>query len=69
MYLRTVLTGKYLYIIHIMRLSTDAYFQTVKHKLLQASEYTMTNAGDQLINAYRYQLKHLSAFDLLLHYE
>ena len=69
MYLRTVLTGKYLDIIHTMRLSADASFQTVKQKLLQASEYTMTNAGDQLMNADRYQLKHLSALDLLLHFE
>ena len=43
MYLRTVLTGKYLDIIHTMRLSADASFQTVKQKLLQASDYTMTN--------------------------
>ena len=65
MYLKNVQTGKYLDIIHTMRLSTDASFQTVKQKLLQASEYTMSNAGDQLMNAYRYQLKQLSALDLL----
>ena len=69
MYLRTVLTGKYLDIIHTMRVFADASFQAVKQKLLQASEYTMTNAGDQLTNADRYQLRHLSALDLLLHFE
>ena len=69
MYLRTVLTWKYLDIIHTMRLSADASFRTVKQILLQASEYTMTNAGDKLMNAGRYQLKHLSALDLLLHFE
>ena len=68
-YLRTVLTGKYLDIIHTMKLSADASFQTVKQKLLQASENTMTNAGDQLMNAHRCQLKHFSVLDLLLHYE
>ena len=64
----TVLTGKYLVILNAMRLSNDDSSQQLQ-KLLQASEYTMTNAGNQLMNADRHQLKHLSAFDLLLHFQ